>query len=111
MDSHNPPAEKDSDGNFISPHHLHDGTFLDPFSSYVWDGPNIGLGQEAGLMEDMAAFWPGLGAAVNAHMGNISYKVGRKIYWDADKSRFIKDNEANSLLEPKYHNGWTLPSY
>jgi predicted dehydrogenase len=48
-------------------------------------------------------------AAVNAHMGNIAYKVGRKIYWDPATGSFKGDAEANALLVPRYHNGWTLP--
>jgi hypothetical protein len=48
-------------------------------------------------------------AAVNAHMGNIAFKTGRKIYWDAATGTFGDDNEANALLTPKYHNGWELP--
>ena len=60
---------------------------------------------------DKAACTPYSGsvAAVNAHMGNISYKLGRRIDWDAKKGAFIKDKEANAMLTPKYHNGWKLP--
>ncbi len=48
-------------------------------------------------------------AAINAHMGNIAYKTGRKIYWDEIKRAFINDAEANDLLKANYHNGWKLP--
>jgi predicted dehydrogenase len=48
-------------------------------------------------------------AAVNAHMGNIAFKVGRKVYWDAAAGAFGGDAEANALLMKAYHNGWTLP--
>ncbi|MDX2250054.1 MAG: Gfo/Idh/MocA family oxidoreductase [Bacteroidia bacterium] len=48
-------------------------------------------------------------AAINAQMGNISYKTGRKLYWDAAKGEFINDSEANQLIYPQYHNGWSLP--
>lgn len=48
-------------------------------------------------------------AAINAHMGNIAYKVGRRIYWDAAAGAFKDDREANALLTPEYHNGWVLP--
>ena len=48
-------------------------------------------------------------AAVNAHMGNIAFKVGRKIYWDAGTGTFKGDADANALLRPEYHNGWELP--
>ena len=48
-------------------------------------------------------------AAINAHMGNIAYKVGRRVYWDAQAGAFKDDREANALLTPEYHNGWELP--
>jgi predicted dehydrogenase len=48
-------------------------------------------------------------AAINAHMGNIAFKVGRKVYWDAATGSFKGDSEANALIGARYHNGWTLP--
>jgi predicted dehydrogenase len=45
-----------------------------------------------------------------AHMGNIAYKTGRKIYWDQNANQFIQDNEANQLLTPYYRDPWKLPS-
>ena len=49
-------------------------------------------------------------ACINAHMGNISYKVGRKIFWDKEKQNFGDDVEANDLITPKYNNGFKLPT-
>lgn len=49
-------------------------------------------------------------ACINAHMGNISYKVGRKIFWDKEKQNFGDDTEANNLITPKYNNGFKLPT-
>ncbi len=48
-------------------------------------------------------------AAINAQMGNIAYKVGRKIYWDANSNTFKGDEEANQLIKADYHNGWKVP--
>lgn len=48
-------------------------------------------------------------AAINAHMGNIAFKTGRKIYWDAANGNFKNDDEANQLIKATYHNGWKLP--
>lgn len=48
-------------------------------------------------------------AAINAHMGNIAYKTGRKVYWDAAAKGFKNDTQANALLAAHYHNGWKLP--
>jgi tetrahydromethanopterin S-methyltransferase subunit H len=42
-------------------------------------------------------------------MGNISYRVGDKINWDAAKGTF--DNKAaNALIKPVYHNGFIFPA-
>lgn len=48
-------------------------------------------------------------AAINAHMGNIAYKTGRKVYWDANAGNFKNDPQANTLMKASYHNGWKLP--
>jgi predicted dehydrogenase len=47
-------------------------------------------------------------AAINAHMGNIAFKTGEKIYWDAGKGKFTS-SKANRLIAADYHNGWKLP--
>ena len=49
-------------------------------------------------------------AAINAHMGNIAFKVGRKVFWDAGGGSFKGDAEANALIAPPYHNGWKRPT-
>ena len=48
-------------------------------------------------------------AAINAHMGNIAYKTGRKVYWDETSGKFKKDKAASTLVQAKYNNGWELP--
>jgi len=48
-------------------------------------------------------------AAINAHMGNIAYKTGRKVYWDAEAGMFKNDDEANTMIKANYHNGWAVP--
>ena len=49
-------------------------------------------------------------AAINAHMGNVAYHTGEKIYWDQTKTAF-SSKKANKLITPKYQNGWELPKY
>jgi len=49
-------------------------------------------------------------AAVTAHLGNVAYKTGRKVYWDAAKGEFKDDAEANAYIVPEYHNAWKLPN-
>lgn len=48
-------------------------------------------------------------AAINAQMGNIAYKTGRKVFWDKDKGMFKDDEVANKLIKSHYHNGWKMP--
>ncbi|MFZ4428454.1 MAG: Gfo/Idh/MocA family protein [Saprospiraceae bacterium] len=48
-------------------------------------------------------------AAINAQMGNIAYKTGEKVFWDAEKGAFT-GKAANALMKAQYHNGWKLPT-
>jgi predicted dehydrogenase len=48
-------------------------------------------------------------AAINSHLGNIAYRLGRKIYWDSSKNTFVGDSKAEELAKAHYHNGWKLP--
>jgi predicted dehydrogenase len=48
-------------------------------------------------------------AAINAQMGNIAYKTGSKIFWDAKNGNFGNNAEANKLIKASYHNGWEMP--
>jgi predicted dehydrogenase len=50
----------------------------------------------------------GANVAVNAQMGNIAYKTGQKVYWDATKQQFTSKN-ANRLITAQYHNNYKLP--
>jgi predicted dehydrogenase len=43
------------------------------------------------------------------HLGNMAYKTGRRLYWDAESTKFINDDEANKLLVPSYRAPWELP--
>lgn len=49
-------------------------------------------------------------AAINAHMGNVAFKTGEKVYWNSDKSMFTS-KKASALISPEYHNGWKIPKY
>ena len=49
-------------------------------------------------------------AAVTSHMGNISFKTGRRLAWNDKAGSFDGDSEANALLMPNYRSPWTLPS-
>ncbi len=43
------------------------------------------------------------------HLGNIAYKLGRKLVWDAEHETFPGDAEANALLARAPRKGYELP--
>ena len=43
-----------------------------------------------------------------AHLGNIAYKVGRKLKWDPLKEEFTGDPEASKLLGRKARKPWDM---
>jgi len=44
-----------------------------------------------------------------AHLGNIAYKTGRKVYWDVEKNEFKGDEKANEYINAQYRAPWELP--
>jgi hypothetical protein len=42
-------------------------------------------------------------------MGNISYRSGEKLYWDASKKGFTDAAINDKYLTSTYHNGYSLP--
>lgn len=43
------------------------------------------------------------------HLGNVSYKLGRDVHFDAEKEDFGTDREANVLLDKQYRSPYDLP--
>lgn len=43
------------------------------------------------------------------HLGNIAYKLGRKLVWDNETETFKGDSEANALLSREPRKGYELP--
>ena len=43
-----------------------------------------------------------------AHLGNIAFRTGRKIRWDASKEQIIGDADASKLLARKARKPWDL---
>lgn len=83
------------------------------------DGMNYVFGHAKNFVEAMqkndasilkCGIETGAVAAINAHMGNVAFKTGRKVYWDAANGNFKNDEEANRLIRANYRNGWKLPS-
>ncbi len=50
----------------------------------------------------------GAHVATVCQMGNISYKTGNKVTWDAANSKFYEE-KANALMSAKYNNGYKMP--
>ncbi len=53
----------------------------------------------------------GRDVAIFAHMGNIAYRTGDKLFWDEDKGMFLNNDKANKLIVPTYRKPWELPNY
>jgi hypothetical protein len=51
----------------------------------------------------------GAAVATVAQMGNISYRSGKKLYWNAEKGGFTDADINAQYLLKTYHNGYTLP--
>ncbi len=44
-----------------------------------------------------------------AHLGNLSYRSGAEVHWDAARERPIDNPEAEKLITPNYRSPWSLP--
>ena len=47
-------------------------------------------------------------AAAVSHLGNIAYRTGRKIRWDAPREEIAGDSGASALLASKARKPWDL---
>lgn len=52
----------------------------------------------------------GRDAAVFAHLGNIAYRTGSRLSWDAEARRFEENPDADAFLMPFYRAPWTFPA-
>jgi predicted dehydrogenase len=60
-------------------------------------------------LEDLhTSIQAGAHVATVAQLGNIAYKTGKMLNWDAAKLKF-DDATANKYLAAQYHNGYSLP--
>jgi predicted dehydrogenase len=44
-----------------------------------------------------------------AHLGNLAFRAGKKLNWDAVNEKVIGDHEADKLVGVKYRTPWHLP--
>jgi predicted dehydrogenase len=51
----------------------------------------------------------GRDAAINAQLGNISYRTGTKVYWDKTSNTISNDVKAAQLTKAHYNSPWKLP--
>jgi predicted dehydrogenase len=42
------------------------------------------------------------------HLGNVAYRVGKKLQWDPDPLRATNAPEADALIRREYRDGWSL---
>lgn len=42
------------------------------------------------------------------HLGNIGYRIGRRLKWNPDKEQFIGDDDVNKLLRREPRKGWKV---
>jgi hypothetical protein len=47
-------------------------------------------------------------ATIVGHLGNIAYRTGRKLRWDAAKEEIVGDAAANALLGRVARKPWDL---
>ncbi|GAB3491411.1 Gfo/Idh/MocA family oxidoreductase [Spirosoma knui] len=52
----------------------------------------------------------GRDVAVCAQLGNMAYRLGRKLHWNTATSTVTDDAQANALVKAHYHNPWRLPT-
>lgn len=48
-------------------------------------------------------------STIVSHLGNIAYRTGRTLHWDAETETIEGDREANELLSRSYRKPYTLP--
>ena len=48
--------------------------------------------------------------AIVCQMGNVAYRTGHKVYWDAAAGTFRDDARANALITPRYRAPYVLPA-
>ncbi|MFM7321210.1 MAG: Gfo/Idh/MocA family protein [Armatimonadota bacterium] len=53
-----------------------------------------------------------IGARSNAftQLGNIAYRLGRRVRWDPDRWDFVGDRAASGLMDYERRRGWALPT-
>ena len=75
---------------------LHTRNFVDAIKKN--DGASLKCGIDTGSV-----------AAINASMGNIAFRTGSKVFWDAGANQFRDNRAANEMMAAQYRSGYSLP--
>ncbi len=50
----------------------------------------------------------GHNSMIACHLGNISFRVGRRVEWDINREKVVGDQEAAQLVKKEYRSPWKL---
>jgi len=48
-------------------------------------------------------------ATLVSHLGNLAYRSGAEVQWDAENERATNNPDADALVTPEYRAPWKLP--
>jgi len=63
--------------------------FFNPLREYVWHGVGMGMDYESDNEDDILAFWPGMDAMVNCHLGLVNTVKAVPIYDEGGLHRSV----------------------
>jgi predicted dehydrogenase len=89
-------AKSEDDVKVRELEYAHFSNFIDCVRSRKWQDLN------ADILE-------GHMSTAFAHLGNISYRTGRKLIFNSHSERFINDEDANSYLTRNYRHPYVMP--
>ena len=49
----------------------------------------------------------GHNSMIACHLGNIAFRVGRRVEWDPDREKVVGDREAARLVKQEYRSPWS----
>jgi Oxidoreductase family, C-terminal alpha/beta domain len=47
---------------------------------------------------------------IACHLGNIAFRMNRRVQWDVENERIVNDAEAQKLVTKPYRAPWKLPT-
>jgi hypothetical protein len=51
----------------------------------------------------------GHNSMIACHLGNMAFRLNRRVQWDVEGERVVGDAEAQKLVSPTYRAPWVLP--